>query len=360
MVILQKKYWFKIFYIFFVLYLTLKSLKNISLNVKTTNETTFYENEHVLEPIVENFSKMQKFAIISASLESKDNYMFNLPMVCLSWRRIGFEPIVLIVNSSSSSSSSNPQADLTIHYLNLFKIRIIFIQSLNEYEKIVSMLVRIFAGLILNLSNNDILITSDSDLYPVNRKYYEIINNNNNESIYVWNAFCCGYFKHDNENYRMYPISSIAMSKLRWRQVMQLNNETNNELNGDFILKKIAQTFNGTIFIRKNNQISKGDQVWYLDQTWISINIKKYFKKKSENLIRMPYTGLRLDRAMSKHKWKKALASNFHSITDCHSFQDKIFKNWKLLNSLFLKLFNSNTNLLIKDYYLKYIKIIDA
>ena len=339
-------------------------MKNISLNVKTTNETTVYENEHVLEPI-ENFSKMQKFAIISASLESKDNYMFNLPMVCLSWRRIGFEPIVLIVNSSLSSSSNNPQADLTIHYLNLFKIRIIFIESLNEYEKIVSMLVRIFAGLILNLSDNDILITSDSDLYPVNRKYYEIINNNNNnnnnnESIYVWNAFCCGYFKHDNENYRMYPISSIAMSKLKWRQVMQLNNETNNELNGDFILKKIAQTFNVTIFIKKNNQIIKGDQVWYLDQTWISINIKKYLKKNSKNLIRMPYTGLRLDRAMSKHKWKKALALNFHSITDCHSFQDKIFKNWKLLNFLFLKLFNSNTNLLIRDYYLKYIKIIDA
>jgi hypothetical protein len=355
---------------FFFIIFDYNFLKNTSLNFKTSNFsisakrnislnlTTMNLNEigNLMKPIPENDLEIKKFMIISASIESNDNYIFNLPMVCLSWRRIGIEPIVLIVKNSSLKI--NPLSNLTILYLNILKVKSVFIESPNKYIKMVSMVVRNFAGIILNISDSDFIMTSDSDLYPINKKYYEIANYNN-ESIYIWNAFCCGNFIHENESYQMYPMSSIAMSKLKWRKVMQIN-ETSSEINGNLILKKIAQEFNKTLYIKKNDQIIKGDQVWYLDQTWISIKIKNYLKNNTiSSLIRKHYTGLRLDRSMSEHEWEKSLAINFDSLTDCHSFQNNIFKNWKLLN-LFLKLFSSSTNLWIQDYYLKFIKIIDS
>ena len=117
------------------------------------------------------------------------------------------------------------------------------------------MVVRNFAGIILNISDSDFIMTSDSDLYPINKKYYEIANYNN-ESIYIWNAFCCGNFIHENESYQMYPMSSIAMSKLKWRKVMQIN-ETSSEINGNLILKKSHKNLIKHLILKKMIKLLK-------------------------------------------------------------------------------------------------------
>ena len=39
----------------------------------------------------------RKYVLLSANIETNNNFMFNIPMVCLSWRRLNYEPIVLIV-----------------------------------------------------------------------------------------------------------------------------------------------------------------------------------------------------------------------------------------------------------------------
>lgn len=36
----------------------------------------------------------RKYVVVSSNLESKANtYLFNLPMVCMAWRRLNFEPV---------------------------------------------------------------------------------------------------------------------------------------------------------------------------------------------------------------------------------------------------------------------------
>jgi hypothetical protein len=200
----------------------------------------------------------KKMVVVSANLES--NYSFNLPMVCLAWRRLNIEPIVFIV--TSNSSKINKSGNKTIEYLKLFNIKIVNVESPKNYELMTAMLSRLFVGLLpANLaSENDFIITSDSDLYPVNNNFYNTINN---DALKVWNANCCGIFKHENKSYQMYPISYIGMRKWQWFDVMKLNHD-NYKLNGKSIMKKISESFNKSVFIKPNNKINKGDPTWYL------------------------------------------------------------------------------------------------
>ena len=138
--------------------------------------------------------KQRKFAIYSATLEyAKDYYMFHLPLTASAWRRIGFEPIIFLV--SSNHSNINPLAAKTLEYLNLFNITVVKIPSLPQYEVIAGMMARLFVGLApKNLINDeDFVITTDSDLFPVNKDYYSFVNDG---LIKLWSADCCGDFDH--------------------------------------------------------------------------------------------------------------------------------------------------------------------
>lgn len=170
------------------------------------------------------------------------------------------EKIVLIV--SSKSSQINRLANKSIEYLKLFNIKIAYIEAPSNYETMTGMLSRLFVGLLPDdfAAANDFIITSDSDLYPVNKEYYNLLNSN---ALVAWNAYCCGVFKHEKKYYEMYPISHIGMKKWQWLDVMKINaNEY--KLNGESILAKISQSYNRSVYIKANNQINKGDSVWFL------------------------------------------------------------------------------------------------
>jgi len=216
-------------------------------------ETEFKSDHDLNYDIILNRTP-NKYAILSANLQ-KDYYLFNLPMVALAWRRIDYEPIVFIVYSDISKL--NNLSNKTIEYLNKFKVKIVLIKSPDNYENTVGMLSRLYGGLLRNISDDDFLITSDSDLYPINNVYYSTRITN---SIKTWNAFCCGQFMFNQTKYTMYPLSHIGMRKFQWKEVMHVSEELGYKLNGESILKNI-KLFDEK-YIKKNNEFVKGDSIW--------------------------------------------------------------------------------------------------
>ena len=194
-----------------------------------------------------------KFVVISSNVDP--GYMFNVPLVSLAWRRVGYEPIILIVYSNTTQF--NLLVNKTIEFLDKFKIKYLFIKSPPDYDVMVGMLSRLFIGLLPEsmLASNDFILTSDSDLFPINRDYY---NFENTYEIRAWNAYCCGKFIYENDQYTMFPLSHIGMRKFQWNEVMGINS-THYKLNGESILNKIGELFNKTNYIKKNNEINKGD-----------------------------------------------------------------------------------------------------
>ena len=202
----------------------------------------------------------RRFAVISVNLFSEHNYLFNLPMIGLAWRRLGIEPVILLVHSPAAAEPDR-RATKTIEFLNKLKIKHILVKSVDNYDIMVAMLARLYVGLLPDdlIDENDFVLTSDSDLIPISKRYYSIDNSN---KIRVWNAYCCRQFKFKNKRYQMYPISHIGMRKFQWKEMMSLDSAGNYKLDGDTILKITNELIDDRDYIKQNDQIRRGSRSW--------------------------------------------------------------------------------------------------
>lgn len=154
-------------------------------NYKSTNIAFLISN--VLEDSYQHTFQNKKFyTVISVNVDSLSNfYMFNVPMICEAWRLVNYEPIIIIVSSSNRGNISKSSLK-TIEYLKKLNVRILKVKSPVQNEVIITMLVRLFIGLFNIINEDDFVITTDSDLYPIRKEYYHVKNTN---SITLWNAF---------------------------------------------------------------------------------------------------------------------------------------------------------------------------
>ena len=190
---------------------------------------------------------LQRYVAISTSLEiEKDFYMFYLPMTCESWRRIGFEPIIIMVlsdvndtiadldrfNYKSEMNSKQIVANLTrlqlkvIEYLNRLQVKIYYLRSFKNYEAQIGMLARLFIGYIsieYIWNDNDYIILGDTDLFPINRAYYESYDKSDFKAISIWNSLCCSPFEFNGVFYPEYAMCHIGMTKVMWRRLLSYN-----------------------------------------------------------------------------------------------------------------------------------------
>ena len=73
------------------------------------------------------------YAVISIDLDTNlDFYLFYLPITCLSWRLINFEPIILAI--ISDTTFSNKLVLKTLEYLIYFKFKVVYLKSVPELK----------------------------------------------------------------------------------------------------------------------------------------------------------------------------------------------------------------------------------
>ena len=298
----------------------------------------------------------KRFCIISLDANSTQNYIFHLPITALSWRRIGFEPIVLIAHTNQSNV--NELDRIVIKHLELIGVRVVHVQTFVAYEKITAMIIRLFGGLLPDnlVGEQDFIITSDTDLYPIRSSYYNHRLIDTNDQIIVWNAYCCGSFEHNKQKYTMYPLGHVGMKKYMWKKVMQLG-IYEEVISGQLVLDEINYFF-GENTTKQNHEIGKGDNTWFLDQKLISVNIQNYEKlSTSLSTKRLSYTGKRMDRSQTESTWRK-LIGNLDSVTDVHSHQsERILDLWPLMQTLFEKMFDKNQTQFLDTYYDEFTRV---
>ena len=291
-----------------------------------------------------------RFAVISIDFETKlDFYLFYLPITCLSWRLINFEPIILAV--ISETTFSNKLVLKTIEYLNYFKFKIIYLKSEPNYSKMTGMLARLFIGVVDELSDNDFIFQTDADLLPINKIYYNRFDNTDLIKLFDVSSFQSpiGGFNYKGIHYQMFFMGHIGMTKKQWREVMQFNETT--KFNGNEVLNLVKRFF-GDSRIKSNDNIQRGDQVWYLDQYIVSINIHRYLKRKNTQMYKNISPGIKLDRIWSDEKWLDTFKNKYDSINDVHLFHENYKEKLSFLNLLINKLFNKQQ----QDVLDKYIK----
>ena len=299
-----------------------------------------------------NILSINYYVILSANLDDlkSDFYFYYLPITCASWRRIYYEPIVILV--SADFSKLNDEGKLVIEYLNDMKVKTVRLKIRKELNLFVSMISRIFVGLLSDdlVNDEDFVITSDADIIPFDKKYYYSFKAESD--IVLWNAYCCGSFDFKGKQYTMYPLSHIGMRKKHWRQVMNIQPEDYGKLNKETIMKIMKELHGDSEVYNGQSEIQRGDKFWYMDQVTISVNIVK--NGKGLKVDKIAYKGKRQDRAISSlDRWISNLESIKHKLTDFHLFHADVFQKNESINRLLDALF-SNDQVKVIDYFKNY------
>lgn len=302
-----------------------------------------------------NVNSFKKFVVISSTVEYfKDYYMFYLPLVAQAWRRIKYEPIFLIA-SSRYLNESNSLAQIVLKYLKHLNVTLVHVPTKPNYEVITGMVCRLFCGLISDnlIRDNDFIITSDSDLFPISKSYFKV--DHSSDNIKIWDAGSCDDFKFNSRSYEMYAMAHIGMKKSQWRKVMNL--ESSAQLNSNQILGLVIDLY-GDSYVKTNSEIQRGKQtkypVWFLDQMTISIKIDNYVNVlKKSNLTKIKFSGTRLNRGLFFNgNWLHE--SQLTYLTDFHAFHSDLFVKWKIMRYFLQQVFELNYVKLFDQYYREY------
>jgi hypothetical protein len=179
----------------------------VIITYPSENFTLNYTDNSFIIPLDQKISSFtnRRFVIFACSIHSNvQAYIFYTPITASSWKRVGYEAIVVFVGDFTLPNVLTSRLNLSRTYLKYVGAHIIDIQCNSSYAIKLSQLVRVFAGFLPDsiVHDDDDILTGDSDLMPLKPSEYQPTKGTDG---FIFNAFCCGSFKRRGRSYRMLP-----------------------------------------------------------------------------------------------------------------------------------------------------------
>ena len=315
-------------------------------NRNTESETTVmcfnfnsmqFANESTVK-IIGKLDVTKRYAVYSTTTENENamTFIFLLPLTALTWTRVGFSSVVMVVGSADTWNA-NPLLRFVLTSLLQLNSIVIFLHPKAKNSVMISQMSRIYAASILQSAlpvkyhrsfSRVYLISSDADLWPISKDYVL----QPGKLILSLNSECCGDFKHGNSSYRMRPMSNIGMQVSTWLEVTPQFDDWRNSIN--HIIRYCLLQFGPEALL----PVIKGENVgWFMDQRTISILLARWEQKNSRNeSVRYVPRNTRLDR-IDRSNWNVQNSSldtifDAHLLLDGHTNPD----SWSQLNHLLL------------------------
>lgn len=309
----------------------------------------------------------RRFAIFACSIHATvAAYTFYTPLTAASWKRIGYEAIVVFVGDFTKPNVLTARLNISRNYLKHVGAHIVDLQCNESYSIKLSQLARVFSGFLPDtiVQDDDNILTGDSDLMPLKASEYQPTPGTNG---FIFNAFCCGQFDRRGKSYTMYPMGHVFLQKKAWRAMVleskqraELLTNATDQQTKELLSENAKLSFEMiTIYSRhefKNvydQRMDKGDAAWYMDQILCSMLIADYQEKHKNFTLSKRGRADRLDRAYGMNFWDR---DKFDQFGDAHLKHDEILQesNWKIFNKLLKALFNETVVNLFNDYHKQY------
>ena len=250
----------------------------------------------------------QRYVVISSAIPHNGSdrmtrsrflgFLFYLPLTSLSWRRLGYLPVIYIVGKKSDWNTI-PVLQVVRDECKRVGARVIIIENNSRYQITITQVIRLYASSTDFFQNKDgFILTSDADLWPIHTSLFtQSCTGHEDTHITVYNYKCCGFIKETDNVKRIIrhlPMSNIGMTRDTWRQVMKLDPKT------------VIRTANDILeHLTSNNITLSGEDgkrktfIWFVDQRLISRRIYEYLNENTmvSFLGKMPYPRHRLDRS---------------------------------------------------------------
>lgn len=261
------------------------------------------------------------------------NYVFYLPLTVLAWQRISFSSIV-VLTGTPSQWTEDPVLSFVVRCLRALNSMIIFIPCLSDNAIMLSQVSRLFvAGILPAEFDATYLVTSDSDLWPVDADSYRLVANKNILSL---NADCCGTFDYQREKVKLLPMSAVGMSLVMWRDVLNISRQSVRSASD--IIDYVSEEFGDVA----REPVTKGENTgWYLDQHLISIRLHQWVQRHGSDAVDYVARSVGQDR-IDRSWWTMSYDGGVRKI-DAHLLEHGYrSENWRRLLPLIAWMFGDN------------------
>lgn len=218
-------------------------------------------------------SSKPRWVVISIAITPgmSSGYVFCLPFVVAAWKSIGWNSFILVVGDIELWNNQSLYKFVRQTTLDMDeKTRFVTIPASHNPVSY-AQVSRLFSTMLAPwLKPEDIHMTSDVDILPLSREFYDIVTGN---EIFVLNADCCSVFPWRNQKIKMQPMTSIGMTSRNWNTVMDLKPIQENQTFTEYINSWLLTHYGKTI--PDQNVIKGENEMWFLDQRVISIQLHK-------------------------------------------------------------------------------------
>ena len=162
------------------------------------------------------------------SVTDDDLYMFFMPIVAWSWKRIGVDPIIIYVSTEATTAVETSKFILAGNYCpENALIKEIKVKDKNQAATY-SQVSRLFAGTLPDIDDKDVIMTADADMAV----FGDYLLQGDIPLIQV--------FGDDLVDEAQFPMCYISMTKSSWKTVMKISSLYDMQAHLDILLQPIV------------------------------------------------------------------------------------------------------------------------
>ena len=149
-----------------------------------------------------------KYAVLS--VDSNPDYLFFLPVSCAFWRKLGYNPYVILVEKDISL----PILELVTEYSKPYDVHINRFEYIEGYRTCnIAQISRLYAAADSLFSDDDYLITDDMDKFVVSNEWFN--QQDFSKDIHIYDP--------DELNFTRLKIGNIGMKASVWKSVIGID-----------------------------------------------------------------------------------------------------------------------------------------
>lgn len=241
-------------------------------------------------------SKNKNFVIFSADDEPSGEYLFFAPLTTIIWKTLmNYEPICIIVHKSDKNSKVSKMISFVESKIKeaggipiLIPIPSHNVEKptneKNQQHKLglrlstVSQVIRLFAAALDFIKEEDYVLTSDVDIWPLDYFYFEPPKQKNDAKTSFFSVLYSNIYTREEA---MYPICYLGAEKSTWKSIMEI--PSSKTLKNEQLLKEltIQALETGKKQSKGWENREKGSVQWNFDQKLIYSQTQKLLSRQN-------------------------------------------------------------------------------
>ena len=290
---------------------------------------------------------MKKYVV--SSVNENPEYLFFAPIWCAFWKKLGYDPYILLVDKNISRELLHLISETTEKNNGIIK----HLEHIDGYKTCnVSQVARLFVAAEPIFKDDDYIITDDIDKFVISKPWFN--QQDFSKDIHIFDA--------DETGYTRLKIGYIGMKTRVWKEIIGISDASLHDNLKQCLDANIIEKTAVDNYIYKSQREKELDQAWNLDESILTAGVfqSKYYPDQCQMITRgANQYGLRNGR-IDRTAWKQTFIQYISTrIIDVHLHRKPYEEDfWQDVKMIMTRTFTPEEINYFEEYRSKFIELI--